>query len=371
MKVLHLFNQIEFSGAEIMYSNAAELFQQNNITLYAFSTGKEEGNYINVFKDRGIKTWHKPINFYPLALKGIRYYIALYKFIKREKVDILHIHRSNLYFAAAVSRMAGISCVKTQHSTFRNRWFTLPIAIVRRLISRNLLDVTFQTIGETVYRNELNYYKNPSVRINNWIDTEKFYPVIDAQEKIAIRKELGIPEDAFALISTGSCSHVKNHNDIIKALAVIKTKANFLYVHLGNGSLEQEEKILAKELGIEKQILFLGTKENVRDYLIASDVFTMTSKYEGLGNAALEAMACGIPCILYNIPGLRDLAVEENNNMLIESNFQELAQKIIHYQENPVVVKKYAEHALKNVMSNYSMQRNASEIVSLYKTIRK
>ncbi|WP_372755670.1 glycosyltransferase family 4 protein [Labilibaculum sp.] len=367
MKVLHLFNEIQFSGAEIMYANAASLFQKEGVELLAFSTGKEMGTFAPVFEREKIRIFHKPIDFRPFSLKGFMYYTSLYRFLKKEKIDVLHIHRSSLNFVAFIAWLANVKCIKTQHSTFQNRKFTRPVAILRRLILRKCLNVTFQTIGESVYENEFHYYKNPSVRINNWFDSKKFFPVKDELEKLAIRKSLSIPEKAFVLISTGACTENKSHKDIIRALALIKDQMNVIYLHLGTGELEQEEIVLTKELGISDQIHYMGNQQNVRDFLVASDVYLMPSKFEGLGNSALEAMACKVPVILNDVAGLRDLIENNDNGFLIAPDYRLMAEKILYYFENPLVAKEKAENAYSFVVSEFSMEKNATKMIDLYK----
>ena len=367
MKILHLFNEIKFSGAEIMYAQAAPLFQKEGCELIAFSTGLSLGDFAPVFEENNISLFHKPIIFKEISFKGFKYYLNLYRFLKEENINVLHIHRSNLIIAGIVAKLANVRCIKTQHNTFRNRWFTLPYAITWRFILRKVFSVTFQTIGESVYLNELNYYKNPSVKINNWFDEKKFYPAKDSQEKINLRQQLTIPQDAFVIISTGGCSHIKNHHDIIKALALVKNKINVLYLHLGQGVTETEEKQLAQEFGISQNIRFLGNQINVRDYLVAADVYLMTSKFEGLGNAALEAMACKLPCVLYNVAGLRDLIKNDDNGFLIESDYHLLAEKILEVQSNPVCAQTKANDAYAFANKESSINVNVQKIIKLYK----
>jgi glycosyltransferase involved in cell wall biosynthesis len=368
MKILHLFNEIKFSGAEIMYSQAAPLFQKEGCELIAYSTGESLGNFAHVFEKQNIKINHKPINFKPLSVKGYTYYLELYRFLKKEKIDVLHIHRGSLVFAAIIAWIAGVRCIKTQHNTFRNRWFTWPYAVVWRFILRTLCKVTFQTIGESVFLNELNYYKNPSVRINNWFKEERFYPAKKMEEKSKLRDQFNISQDAFVIISTGSCSHIKNHQDIIKALSLIQEKINCVYFHLGKGAMEQEEKELAEKMGVLQMIRFLDNQDNVRDYLVAADLFLMTSKFEGLSIAALEAMACGLPSVLYNAPGLRDLIKNDDNGYLIEPNYRLLADKIIYIQQNPGIALEKSNNAFSFIKREFSMSVNVYKIIELYRS---
>ena len=72
MKVAHVFNEINFSGAETMYANAAHLFQKENIDLIAISTGKNKGNYADIFEDKGFELYHKPITQF---FKNIPFFI--------------------------------------------------------------------------------------------------------------------------------------------------------------------------------------------------------------------------------------------------------------------------------------------------------
>ena len=370
MKILHIFNEIKFSGAEIMYASAAPLFQKEGFELMAFSTGQQLGEYASEFEDKEIKTYHKKIHSYPFTIQGVRYYINLYKFFKKEKVDILHVHRNDLYFVAVVAWLANIKCIKTQHNKFRNRWFTWLIAVLRRLIIRKVFNTTFQTISESVFNNELNYYKNPSVHINNWYDNKKFYPAKDDSEKQDLRLKLDIQVDAYVIISTGGCSEIKNHHDIIKAIALIDDQIqNLCYLHLGSGHTEKEEKELAKELNVFNSIKFLGNRKEVRDYLIASDVYVMPSKFEGLGNAALEAMACKVPTILFDVPGLRNLIDDNNNGLLIEPKVNELSNKLLYYYQNPQTAKARAKHAFVFANNKFSMEENVRKMLDLYRNV--
>ena len=366
MKILHLFNEIKFSGAEIMYTQAAPLFQKEGYEMLAFSTGPLLGDYAPMFEKNGITVFHKPITFKELSFKGIQYYFNFYLFLKKEKIDVLHIHRSNLIIAAVVAKIANVKCVKTQHSYFVNRWFTLPYAIVWRFMLRIFCKVTFQTISQSVYLNELNYYKNPSVKVHNWFDEKRFYPALNQAEKAQLRHQLNIPLESFVIISVGGCSHNKNHHDIIKAIALVKRKINVLYLHLGRGASEIEEKKLALDLGILNQIRFLGNQDAVRSYLVAADLFVMTSKFEGLSTAALEAMACKLPCILYNVSGLRDLINNNDNGFLISPDYRLLAKKMLEVQRNPSDALGKANNAFSFVSGEFSRLVNVKKIIGIY-----
>lgn len=367
MRVLHLFNEINFSGAELMYRDAADYFREQGVEMYALGTAKNFGNFTDNFREKGINTFHKPYRSrLVISRPGLSFYWFLYKFLKQNKIDVLHIHRDDIYFAAVIASILKVRSIKTQHSIFYNRKFTLPISIMRRRIVRVFFKTDFHSIGESVHNHELKYYKNPSTKINNWYNSKRFYECTDS-EKSEVKKKLNIPNDVFVIISVGGCAEIKNHHDILRAIANLKEKLNILYLHLGKGKTECEEKQLSEDLGINGLVRFEGNKDNVRDYLIASDVFVMPSKFEGLGNSCLEAMACGIPVILYNVVGLRDLISNNDNGFLIEPNPQELANKIVLYSDNPQLRKEKGSSASVFVNKNHNMITNVNSMLTFYK----
>ena len=134
------------------------------------------------------------------------------------------------------------------------------------------------------------------------------------------RKELGIPLDACVLISVGELTKRKNHQVVIKALALLQKgcenqkdyeKKNIWYLICGEGP---EEKKLRKQVQwyhLTKRVRFLGYRSDVKELLATSDCFLFPSKQEGLPVALMEAKAMGLPCICSDIRGNRELAAAE------------------------------------------------------------
>ncbi len=367
MHVLHIFNEITFSGAEIMYADAAPLFQQQGIDMTAVNTAQKQGSYIPVFEKAGIKVLNQPLSGgYKSPLVLWRYFRKVYSFIKTEKVDIVHVHRSDVFWYYAIAAaMAGKKTIVTAHNVFKNRKITWLKAYLERLTARKLFRTTFQAISKSVYKNELNYYKNPSVWINNWYNPERFFPAA-ANEKKELRKTLGIKEDDLVIVSAGGCSHVKNHGAILDALALVQKKYACTYLHLGTGSLEKEEIKKTADLQLQQQVQFLGNRLNVRDYLVASDVYIMSSLYEGISIASIEAMACGIPVILYNVPGLWDLIENDNNGFLISQDPAIIAEKLAVFKTDPACAAEKGRNGHLFATSTFSLSDRVMDIIRLY-----
>ncbi|MBO4470337.1 MAG: glycosyltransferase family 4 protein [Clostridia bacterium] len=135
------------------------------------------------------------------------------------------------------------------------------------------------------------------------IDTGRLQP---GDNPAGLRQELGLPEDAFLVLSVGELNGNKNQQVIIRAVARLKDPAVH-YVLCGKGDQRQTLEVLAKELNIAGQVHFLGYRRDIADICRQSDVFALPSRREGLPFAAMEAMYCGLPLVNSGIRGLTDI----------------------------------------------------------------
>lgn len=146
------------------------------------------------------------------------------------------------------------------------------------------------------------------------IDVEKIQNIkVDRDKK---REELGIPKDAFVLISVGELNKNKNHEVIIKAIGAMKEVQNVHYIIAGQGPLDKYLLSLAERYGLEKRVHLLGFRKDVIELLKSSDCFVLPSLREGLSVALMEAIACNLPVICSNIRGNSDLTIHGRNGYL-------------------------------------------------------
>lgn len=149
------------------------------------------------------------------------------------------------------------------------------------------------------------------------IDIEEINRVnIDSELK---RYELGIPTDAIVLLSVGELNHNKNHKIVLRALSTM-CRNDICYVVCGQGPLEGYLKKLSVMFGIEKKVYFLGYRSDVIDICKISDIFIFPSLREGLGIAALEAMASGLPIITTNVHGVLDYSIDGKTGFVVKRN---------------------------------------------------
>ncbi len=350
-----------------MYVDVASFFRSKGCDLTAMATGKNTGDFAYKFEEFGYDIVHKYMPCKLNFLKRFFYALDVILFLKKNSFDVIHIHSSSARWTFSFCAwITNVKSVYTFHNVFKSRFLTYPLHFIQRKIIKHIFRCEFHTISDSVHDNELKYYYNKTKKIYNWYAPQRFYPAKKNEQNL-LRKELGIKKDTLVLISIGGCSWVKRHTDIIKALSiVVKKNEDCLYLHLGTGPLEEYEKKLASKLGLNKYIRFCGNQINVRKYLIAADIYLMPSRFEGIPITTIEAMACKIPSILYNVPGLRDFNKHGKNCILIEENFKILAKKIIEFDKNSALISDLINNAEKFVKNKFYLQHNAVKILSLY-----
>ncbi len=368
MKVIHILHALKFSGAEIMYVDAAPIFKEKGCDLTVMATASELGEYAPYFEQSGYKVLHKQLPPLKNYINRIKFYFAIIKMLKKEKFKVVHIHSSKAMWGFALCAwIANVKSVYTFHNVFPSRFLTYPYHFLLRWSAKKIFKCNFQTISDSVYNHELNLYYNKTTKIYNWYGKTRYFPGTD-NEKELLRKELGISNKTLVLISVGGCSSVKRHSDIIKALPLILNEiSDCLYLHLGKGNEESTELNLVEKLGIKEYVRFCGNQTDVRKYLIASDIYLMPSRFEGIPITTIEAMACRIPTILYDVPGLRDFNKDGLNSILIREDYRLIADKVIYLNKNIKIGLDIASNAKSFVDMHFNMYKNVEKVFDLYK----
>lgn len=167
----------------------------------------------------------------------------------------------------------------------------------------------------------------------NAVDETKFYPM----DKMACRRELGFPEDAFIVAYTGAFSANKGVDRLNEAL---RSCENVQSVFMGQGALEPD-------CG---GILFKGRVPNdgVARYLNAADVFVLPTRGEGCSNAIVEALACGLPVISSNLPFNDDILHEGNSLRVDVEDIGQIRESVEYLRDNPRTRSALADGAVRS-----------------------
>jgi glycosyltransferase involved in cell wall biosynthesis len=213
--------------------------------------------------------------------------------------------------------------------------------------------------------NEQKTLFNSTQLISNWYDSRRFFPPSEKDRQLA-REQAGIDADDFVILSIGNCEPVKNHEELLKALAQIP-EVPFLYLHVGREKEGFPERQLAKELGIEERVRFLGYLENILPVLHASDIYVMPSLREGFSVAAIEALGAGLPGVFTNVPGLQDLKFLDGLQWA-EPQAHSLSQNILSFYKLSESQRRTIGGKIhQSVQDRYGIERGTRAYAAIYR----
>ena len=153
------------------------------------------------------------------------------------------------------------------------------------------------------------------------------------------------------IINVGRLVKQKNQELLIKSFKKISDKySKYTLKIFGDGPLKNKLQSLIEELELENKVFLCGISDNIKEELIKSKIFVLSSDYEGMPNALLEAMASGLACISTDCPcgGPKELIRNGENGILIDVNNQnELENNLEKLIENEELMKKIGESASK------------------------
>jgi glycosyltransferase involved in cell wall biosynthesis len=151
----------------------------------------------------------------------------------------------------------------------------------------------------------------------------------------------------------------KGYADLIYAAHLLKPRVgcSFEVWIVGDGSLRDELKDLAEQLGVSPIIKFLGFRKDIRELLPKMDIYVQPSLYEGFCTAVTEAMASGLPIVASDVGGIKDIITQGETGYLTEAqNPQSLYEKIRYLMENPQIAKALGKNARKYAETNLTLK---------------
>lgn len=186
------------------------------------------------------------------------------------------------------------------------------------------------------------------------------------------KKPNEIDENMFNLISVGRLTKQKNYSMLIKAFKIVYEKGyrNIKLNILGTGSLKNELLNLIEKYNLKDNIKLLGFKNNPFNYMAYSDLFILSSLYEGMPNVLLESLACKTPVLSTNCPtGPKEILGENQYGCLVENNNeQEMAEKIITLYNNSALLKNKKKSGVRR-SQDFDINKIISEYEDFFQNI--
>ncbi len=201
------------------------------------------------------------------------------------------------------------------------------------------------------------------------VDINKFSPDnLDG----GIREKLGL-EDYHVVVSTRNLQQIYDIQTLIKAIPIVLREiSNIKFLIVGSGEQENYLKELAKNLKVADAVRFVGriSPDDLPKYLAISDIYVSTSLSDTISVSLLEAMSCGLPPIVSDIDGNRDVIKDGENGFFFPANNPEkLAEKVVYLMKSDVIRKNFGEKNRKIIIENYDWDKCMETIETEYKRL--
>lgn len=362
-KIVHIIQSLNNGGCENMLLRTLPLlndFEHKIITL------KELGELAPKFASAGIaaETVHCDNLF------DIPGFFRLRKLIKEEAPDIIITYlfhadmigrlflRPFLSFRAKPRNL--IPIIPFLRTTYNHPKYLIARIIERLTKSRVRQYLANSEAVKNFYADTIGVRPEKITVIPNGIDIEYFDSVTSNPE---LKKSLNIKLNDFVVICVANLHHNKGHKYLLEAFEeVYKNNKNIKLLLIGD---EKEREDLKKQItgySSKESISFLGKRTDVPQLLKISDAFILPTLFEGMSNAIMEAMACGLPVITTDIPENRVLVENNINGLLVPiRDSSALIQTIRKMGENPEIRKRLSEEAKITIKNSFSLEKTAEK----------
>ena len=337
VKIVFYINMISYGGAERVIVNLSKQFSDKGYEVLLVTSYKNEQEYVvsssirrEVLLDKTDCGFFKK-NF--CCTKKLR------KLIKTENPDVL------ISFMAEPNFRSVVACLGTK---------TKNLVSVRNDPNREYPNALFRFCAKFLYRfadcivfqtkDAQNWFsariRKKSYIIQNQVN-EQFFQVVSS----------GFHKD---IVTVGRLTEQKNHEMLIRAFSKIADKTEDNLIIYGDGSLRGALTKLVDDLSLSDRVILPGSTSDVPNTIKSAKLFVLSSDYEGMPNALIEAMVLGLPCIATDCPcgGPRDLFDNQKNGILVSvGDENQMAEKMLymleHDEERTAIARNAASSAMR------------------------
>lgn len=376
LNVLHTITKLELGGAQ---ENTLYTLQNLNRERYnLFLAANDKGILIEKAKElKDVKAFFIPELVRPInPLKDLIALIKLFRFCKREKIDIIHTHSSKAgisgRWAAKFAKVPII--IHTIHGwgfypkqNFLKRRLFIFLERITGKITDRLIAVSQANI-ETGIQNRIGE-KEKYILTRSGIKSSQFQNVeVKIVEK---KKELGLEEDTKVMAMIAPFKPQKAPLDFVKvANQVIEKRPKTQFLLIGDGELRPEIERLTKEFNLEKKVILTGWRRDIPQILKVIDILALTSRWEGLPRVFPEAMASELPIVATKVDGAPEAIEEGVNGFLVSvGDIKGMAEKIIALLDNSELAEEMGKKGKEKVFPEFDIDLMVEKIDNLYQEL--
>ena len=375
-KIVHVITRLDFGGAQ---QNTLWTVSSLNAEKYDVVLASGRGGALDwEARENSEKGIYRAAFFSSLVReispgRDLLAFFLLWRFFRAEKPDIVHTHSSKAGILGRLAAWAsGVKTIVHTYHGFGFHDFQNPLVkkiyvFLERLCARFSQALIFVSRANWDYA--LKNGIGPESRfhlIRSGVDLSRFPSKVE--DRALKKKELSLNPEAPLVVSIANLKPQKNPLDFVSMAAKVSAEipqAQFLFI--GDGPLRAKAENFARELGVFEKIRFPGWRKDAAEWLAVSDVFVLTSLWEGLPRALVEAMKSGLPCAAYAADGISDMIHDGENGFLIPvKDVELLSKRVIELLRDPDLRRKAGLQAEKSIAEEFDIHRMVREQEALY-----
>jgi glycosyltransferase involved in cell wall biosynthesis len=366
IKVLHIIKSLGRGGAEMLLPETLKLHSTDRFEFQYLYFLPWKNQMVESLESNGGLVMCYPANNNLRILFKAREIAA---YVKANNIQMIHAH---LPWAGIVARIVGrltnIPVVYTEHNKqeryhFATRWMNLATMNWQRCVIAVSSDV-----NESI-RKHKSSLKAELITILNGVNTNHFD--VGKFNGSEVRQALAIPPGA-PVIGTIAVFRFQKRLDVWLEIAktILKDSPDAHFVIVGDGPLKNDLLLKTRELGLEDKVHFAGLQTEVRPYLAAFDLYMMSSIFEGLPIALLEAMASGCTVISTDAGGVKEVIRHEVDGLMCDVNQPErLASLAVNLLKDESSRKALGIQARKRIIESFSMEKMVAQLEEHYSNV--
>lgn len=355
--ILYLTRTMGLGGTEKVILQLCENFKDEFNNIIVCSSG---GIHIDKLKKLGIKHYEIPDFEDKNIINIIKTIGMLKKIIRNEHIDLIHSHhRMGAFYVKLVNLRRKKIEIYTAHNTFKDK---------KKLTQFALNNSNIIAVGNKVKDNLVNYYG---------ISKEHIHVIYNGIEKDTVVyneiKELKQLKDKgyYIVGNIGRLSEQKGMKYFIEAYNSMRNHIkNIKFCIIGDGELKDELKEYCKELNIDKDILFLGYRNDIPNIINHCDLIVLSSLWEGLPLIPIETFMQGKTIVATNVDGTSEIVKDGFNGFLVEPRNNEMIKdKIITLYKNNNMKNSFEKNAYKTYEEKFTIRRFVRDYENYYKNL--
>lgn len=294
-------------------------------------------------------------------------FVELFRTIRGLDLDVLHTHTPKAgVMGRIVGRLAGVPVVV---NTCHGLWARKEDALLKRAFVYGAEAIAARFSDYELFQNAQDLetlrpvLKRGRARVvGNGVDLQRFHP--DPEGRRRVRAEWGIADDEILVGTIGRQVREKGLAEFAQAANLLGDRARFVWVGA------QDDTDADTRVPHEDAIRFVGERTDMTAVYSALDVFALASYREGFSRASMEAAACGLPLVLSDIRGCREIGTHDQHLLLVApQNGDALAAGIRRLLDEPELRKRLGSAALARAHAEFDQRRVAQVSLETYASV--